>query len=257
MLESIINLGKQENIRERWSLNITFPTPSPTEIAALGEIKQFIDSETVITSSGIAVQLGKHIDPYLAYLLCCDAFEHEDINLIRIHAGSANRALVLGAGIGVIASALAKHTGAKTTVYEANEHLLPCIRETAELNDVCLDVRQGLIARERGKKMAFHLSSEFWASSLNENTYKKSETIELTTLAFREVVADAEVVFIDIEGGEIELFYEELPQSLREIFIEIHTPSIGAIEASKIMNRIWAQGFKLIDQKGLTSFWRR
>lgn len=253
----IVELGKQENVRDRWSLNLTYPTPSTSELAAFPKIEIFLSKKPTVFTSGIAVQLGGHIEAYLAYLICCNAYEHGDIELIKKHASRVDQAVVIGGGIGVIASALAKYSGAKTRVYDANPLLIPHIVKTASLNEVSLDVVHGLIARTGDKLVKFHISSEFWASSTRDETYKKNSTIVLATTSFMEALLGAEIAFIDIEGGEVDLFFDELPSTLHEIFIEIHTPNIGALEASKVMNRIWEQGFRLIDQKGLTSFWRR
>lgn len=253
----ISELGIQENIRDRWSLNLAYPTPSTAELAAFKNINIFLSKEPIVITSGITVKLGPHIDPYIAYLICCNAYEHGDIELIRRNTSRATKAVVLGGGIGVIASALAKFSGAKTIVYDANPLLIPHIVKTSSLNAVSLDVKHGLITRTKNELVKFHISSEFWSSSTREDTYKKDGVIELTTIPFIDTLMDAESVFIDIEGGEIDLFFDKIPSRLREVFIEIHTPGIGAIEASKLMNRMWEQDFKLIDYIGLTSFWRR
>src|SRR5438552_1981345 len=97
----IVDLGKQEKIRDRWSLNPTYPTPSTSELAAFPKIELFLSKKPTVITSGIIVELGSHIDAYLAYLICCNAYEHGDIELIKQHVSRAGHAVVMGGGIGV------------------------------------------------------------------------------------------------------------------------------------------------------------
>lgn len=251
-------LGKTEMVRDRFAMNTVFPVPTPLELEEIDRLTIDLSLDNIILqTNGISVRYGQHIDNYLVYLICADSYEFGDLRLINEHASKANQVVVLGGGIGIIASALARKTGAPVLVFDANPSLLPHIVDTGNLNGVSLIAKHGAIARHGGKKAQFQLSAEFWASSLNENTHRRTNTIEVPTISFLEALGDAETVFIDIECGEADLFFDPVPSTLREIFIEIHTPVLGHKIKAAIMNRIWQQGFQLVDSDGLTSFWRR
>lgn len=257
-MERLKALGIKEKVRDRFSMNTEYPLPTELELDILNNLaSQLAIEKTILQTNGISVRHGKHIDNYLVYLLCADAYEFGDLRLIREHASTANNAVVLGGGIGIIASALALQTGASVTVYDANPSLIPHIVDTGNLNGVSLIAKHGAICRQGGGVVKFHLSAEFWASSINENTHRRISTIEAPTIEFIDAINDAEIVFIDIECGETDLFLDPVPSTLREIFIEIHTPALGLKKQATVMNRIWEQGFRLIDSDGLTSFWRR
>ncbi len=257
MLNEIKELGIAERIIEKWALNPFYPNKSEQEASLLSRLKEYIETRPIIQSNEVFVRLGPHIAPYLAYLLCCDAYEHGDLRLIRTHATKCRRAVVMGGGIGVIASVFAQKTGADTTVYDANPDLIPHIIDTGILNNVTLNAKYGAIAQIGGGILNIYLSDEFWASSADRNTYMSNNKISVPTIAFSEAISGAQSAFIDIEGGELDLFFDPLPETLTEIFIEIHRPSLGTANTAAIMNRIWGQGFKIIDMDGLTSFWRR
>ena len=256
-IEQLKNIGDKEKIHSRWSLNPSYPAPTDAELVGLKVAEELNLSDCVIQTSGVSVRLGSHIDPYLTYLLCADAYEFGDLRLISDYAIRAKKAVVMGGGIGVIAAALANKSGANVTVYDANSNLIKYINDTGNINEVNLITKHAAIAKVGGASTKFYLSSEFWASSTNADAYKYSTTVEVQTIAFLDALDDAEIAFIDIEGGEVDLFFDKVPSTLNQIFIEIHTPSIGSAKGCEIMNRIWNQGFKLVEIEGLTSFWSR
>jgi hypothetical protein len=260
LIQQLQALGQTTAVRARWDLDARYPDPQPAESALLTALPAWLASAPQIQTSGIQVQLGEHIDPYLAYLMVNDAYEHGDIALIRRHLpalGNSAHAVVMGGGIGVIATAIAQQAQCAVTVYDANPALLPHIRQTATLNQVDLAPQWGAIASTGGGHLTLHVSQEFWASSSRPGTYKAVQAIEVPTVAFAEALVQAQIAFVDIEGGEANLFFDPLPTSLQHLFVEIHTPALGHATSASVMNRLWQHGFELIEFAGLTYYWRR
>lgn len=252
---SILSFGRQQAIRQRWDLEVSFPGLSEEEQAFLPHVEAFNLTQPVISSSGIQVRLGFPIDPYLAYLLASDAYEHGDLDLLKHYLPLDSHVTVLGGGIGVVATAAALGSKNPVRVIEANPALLSKIHETAALNGVTLTVEQGLVSDQPGTQR-LNLSEEFWASSAIENPYRSSHSIEVEGMSFAEAAKGADSMVIDIEGFEQRLDWETAP-SLAHLFVEIHTPKIGTTGAAQVRNRLWKAGFEQVDARGLTEYWRR
>ncbi|MCD5327938.1 FkbM family methyltransferase [Chromobacterium piscinae] len=260
MVKKCRHFGLQQKIRERWALDPIFPEPNDQERAFFQELDSMRHSSLIIESSGIRVRLGPDIPTWITYLLLCDAYEHGDIRLIADYVRPGERTLVIGGGIGVIAAEIAQKSALAPTIIEANPLLLERLNDTAELNGVAFDIIHGVVQPGCISGLApFHISEEFWASSLREDTWRKTSTVEVPIVDLETVLtAPYDVVFLDIEGAEVGLLEMLLlPKTVKTLFVEIHRPLIGGRAEAAVMNRLWDQGFKLVDSEGLTGCWQR
>ncbi len=62
---------------------------------------------------------------------------------------------------------------------------------------------------------------------------------------------------LDIEGAEVGLLPEKLPDDLRLIMVELHTPDIGDEATVSVVNTIMGQGFRLCHVRSQTWVFER
>lgn len=254
------NLGEKCNIKSRWELNTIFPEPNSEEKKLLGRFEKKILNGSVIETHGIKVKIDKYIDTWVAYLIICDAYEAGDIRLINRYLDEKNSVLVIGGGIGVIASQIARITKKDTTVIEANACLIEKLWETSQLNDVKFNLKHGVVIPGESSGVAkFSISKEFWSSSIRQNTWKKDKIVEVNIIDLQsELGKHYDTIFVDIEGAEDGLFkYTRIPVNIKNVFIEIHDCFLGGAATAEVQNDLWENGFRLVDSDGLTRYWRR
>jgi FkbM family methyltransferase len=250
-------------IKSRWDLVPKYPEVSEYDALRIQQWQSKLKGTSVpciLETYGIKIDVSTGVDPYICYLIEEDAYEHGDISLINRYVEKGQKALVLGGGIGVIATAMAKKTEGYVDVVEANPVMEPAILRTAELNNVKLNVILGAVAPSCGDSgtITFAVSEEFWASSLSEDTYRKAYEIEVSLLNFNNLVKDHDILFIDIETAEVGLLdLKTIPDEVKLVFIEIHRPALGETQTARTMNKMFENGFKLVDMAGLTSVWTR
>lgn len=239
---------------------LDYPTPNNIEMSLLECIESYEKYSEIIQSSNVLVNVDSDIPPWIVYLLICNAYEHGDVRLIREHVEFGQKSIVIGGGIGIIATALAQVSRRSVTVIEANPFLLNRLSHTARLNDVNFQIVYGAVkAGVRQGVTKFHISKEFWASSLRKDTWQSTSSIDVPVVDLGPLLMDDyDVAFFDIEGEEAEIFDAiELPQRLSTVFVEIHKPIIGEKIGAKVMNKLWMQGYRLIDSDALTYCWKR
>lgn len=160
--------------------------------------------------------------------------------------------LDLGAGLGLVGSAAAKLAGARRVVsIEANPKLIPIIQETAELNEVDnLDVKMGSVTADGGEPQNFYLRKDFWASSLSQRPSRHVETIKTPNLKFQSLIdeVDPDIIIMDIEGGEENLFNDVDLRKVEKILIEFHEKEYGAEGRNRITDLIIEKGFQIVKQ---------
>ncbi|WP_186338498.1 FkbM family methyltransferase [Chromobacterium vaccinii] len=260
LFEQCLILGQQQQIRMRWSLMLDYPSPNNIEMSLLECIEKCEEYSEVIQSSDVLVNIDSDIPPWIVYLLICNAYEHGDVRLVREYVEFGQKSIVIGGGIGIIATALAQVSRRDVTVIEANPFLLNRLSQTARLNDVDFQIVYGAVkAGVRQGVTKFHISKEFWASSLRKDTWQSTSVIDVPVVDLSSLLMDDyDVAFFDIEGEEEKIFDAiALPQRLSTIFVEIHKPTIGEKVGAKIMNKLWEQGYRLVDSEALTSCWKR
>lgn len=262
LMDRVAGCGTSD-ITRRWNLIPEYPEVTYHEQVLLREIELFLDRQdtgVVLDTHGVLVQADKKMAPYIFYLLASGAYEHGDIHLVRKHVRAGSNALVLGGGIGVIASAIAGASLKPVTVVDANPELETRVACTAQLNGVELDFIHGAVAPDLGSEgmTDFWISEEFWASSLSIKTYKAQQLIQVPLLDFEQLSSKFDTLFVDIESAEVALFAQcRVPESVSQLFVEIHRPNLGETTTAQTMNAIFQQGFQLVDMHGMTSVWER
>jgi FkbM family methyltransferase len=157
--------------------------------------------------------------------------------------------LELGAGLGVVSTAVRKYAKAsRVVVVEANPDLLPTIARTHELNSVAgIEVRNGVVmAAPAGRFVPFYKHRDVWRSSLSEEPDQPMERIEVPAFGLADVLQEVRpnVLLLDIEGGEMELFDRAASlETLRSVSVEVHPQLYGSDGVTRLTESLSRLGF--------------
>jgi FkbM family methyltransferase len=141
--------------------------------------------------------------------------------------------LELGAGLGVISAALRRHTGASRIVaFEPNPDLSDYIPRTHALNGVFdVELRRAVVLSDpKGSTIPFYRHPNLSSGSLSQRSTSFENAVEVAVVGLKEVLAEVtpNVLLVDIEGAEIELFEgAENLGSVGCIVLELHEGSYG------------------------------
>ena len=142
---------------------------------------------------------------------------------------------------------------------EANPQLLPLIAHHHELNGVAgIQLYNEVVGRADGTA-SFYLHKDFWASSMTPDPAGERVEIPCRRLLSRLEEWRPDVVVMDIEGAELDLLVEPLPEMVRALVIELHPDIYGLQGVKAIMDTLSAGGFALVpkaSERGVLSFRR-
>ncbi|MCP3683240.1 MAG: FkbM family methyltransferase [bacterium] len=170
-------------------------------------------------------------------------YEFEDAKVLKSILKSTDVVLCIGGGIGFIATLSAKYAK-KVSVVEANPDCIPTILNTASMNNVVLDIYEGILTKENGTS-TFFITDDIWSSSL---LYSKSQRgilcHHIKISAFQKEV-NANVLVVDIEGGEYDLLKVWDFQSVERILVEFHPNLLSSSQLTEIIVHLTSEGFLL------------
>jgi FkbM family methyltransferase len=194
--------------------------------------------------SGIALEIPRSIlTPELWLAFEAGYYEGSEISALRSAIRSGDAVLEVGAGVGFISTFVLRVLGAATVLaIEANEALIPTIHRTHELNGVSATVLTGVAGRRDGP-VGFHHQAAFWGSSILPLPGSQLATIPGIDLGriIREMRPD--VLVVDVEGGERDLFDGLDLSGVRSIVVEVHNPQIGGAGIVKCFGALHDAGF--------------
>ena len=203
----------------------------------------------VIDIQGVKVPFVKEIiTPRIERQMRIGKYEVGECDAARAWVRPGDRVLDLGAGVGLVASIIAKIEGVEKVVsVEANPRLLELIAETHRVNDITnVELRNGVVASASGKTLPFYLRSHFWASSMEPDSRPYDEEIALVAFGLGDLIAeiDPTVIIADIEGAELDVFDNLDLSGVRTIIIELHPLVYGAEGQRKILKYFDDAGFR-------------
>ncbi|HEY8565264.1 MAG TPA: FkbM family methyltransferase [Beijerinckiaceae bacterium] len=202
----------------------------------------------------LVVEVPPEVGAKILYLLAVDDYETSDLELLTRHVGSGDRLMVLGGGIGVTTALGTRITGEPVTVIEANLALHPVIAQQAVLNGGRVTLVHAAVVGDAAAypdgSVTFEVASDFWYSRLGAG----HGAIAVPALGFDRLCAEhrPSAVLIDIEGAETDVLAGPVPETVRTLIVEIHTPELGAAATGAIVTRLVGQGFTVVDQQALS-----
>lgn len=208
----------------------------------------------VIYSEEIEVQgiripfVPEIITPRIERQMRMGNYEGGECSAARKYVRAGDRVLDLGAGVGLVASAIAKIKGVEKVVsIEANAGLMDLIEETHRINDInIVETRNGVVATESRDDIPFYIRGHFWASSMEPDSRPYAREVKMKAYALRELIAELRptVIVADIEGAELEVFDDIDLSCVRTIIIEVHPLVYGDEGQRKLLKYFDEQGFR-------------
>lgn len=201
---------------------------------------------------GLCMDLDASVGAKIFHLLRIGDYEAGDFDLYRAHLSRGERVLELGGGVGVAAACCAQITETEVTVVEPNPRLHDLIRRQAAANGVRVRVDPRCATTSTTPpRVPFHLNAELWRSSLLPDVGEVYDAIMVDAVSVHALLDthQPDVLIVDIEGSERELF-EDPPQRIpRKLFVEIHVPRIGETASADLVERLTGLGYRLVDHR--------
>ncbi|MBO9447682.1 FkbM family methyltransferase [Ruegeria sp. R14_0] len=180
--------------------------------------------------------------------ILAERYEKDEVNGLPKFIDPKDRVVELGAGIGFVSSFLVTQMGVRHVMcIEANPVLCGFIGRVHEANDISgVDVLNA-VARTDGQETGtarFYVREPFWSSSLDQSPdYVKEIDVPEHQLSDLLRDFDANVLIVDIEGGEAHLFDGADLANVQKVYLEVHTRKIGMRGIKKCFDDLSALGF--------------
>lgn len=172
------------------------------------------------------------ITPQVRRSIVAERYEKDEVTGLPKFIDPEDRVVELGAGIGFISSFLVTQLGVRRAMcIEANPtlcdfigtvHQANGIKDVKVLNAVALSDTQPLGTAN------FYIREPFWSSSLDpEPEFVREVEVPKYHLSGLLRDFDANVLIVDIEGGEKVLFDGADLVGVHKVYLEVHTRKIG------------------------------
>jgi FkbM family methyltransferase len=238
---------------------MSFPGDSEIDRARIEALELLLASAKAplmlsLPATGQRVEFDPGLPAQMLYYLAIGDYETADLEIATEYVHRGDHVLEVGGGIGVTGSALAIASGNPVVVVEPNERLWRSIERNFDLNGCrCTLVRAAAVPSHfDAPTVPLHLLRDYWWSSLRPRDGAQTRAIAAMRLIdlLHEHLPD--VVSIDVEGAEADLLGEALPDFVRRLFVEIHTPLLGSKATAALAARIQGMGFRLCDIRAFT-----
>jgi len=183
-----------------------------------------------VVLDGITLDVpGALATPALAGRLADGSFEATEAAAARARVGAGMRVLDLGAGIGFVASILARGAGAENLLaVEANPAMIPVLEANLARNGHgAAKVRHGAVTGGAGVGMVrFQVPRAALGASIARPDVPEEEVVEVPGLGLEGLIYEhrPELVMMDVEGAEAQLFDQPWNPELRFLVLELHPP---------------------------------
>ncbi|MRU14955.1 FkbM family methyltransferase [Roseovarius sp. A21] len=174
---------------------------------------------------------GSHVIRPIKDQLLSKKYEVPEIEALLQLLRPNDRVMEVGVGLGVVSGLAAKaQPDARIKCFEANPELIAAIEELHNVNDIhSVELHNAiLVPGVGGKTRDFHIHQSFAEGSLIA-TDKTLHTVQVPTLSVQETLENfkPDVLVIDIEGGEAELFPQLNLTGVRALILELHPALIS------------------------------
>jgi FkbM family methyltransferase len=220
---------------------------------------RYLTDAGTVTIDGVRIVSAKgRIPEALRELLFREVYEDTERNLLVRMLKPGMRVLEVGTGIGFISLLSSKLCGEGNVLsYEANASLEAMIRENYALNGLKPNLQMRAITLD-GAPIRFFRNDNIISSSVYDRKLAAEEVV-VQSDAFGTVIAsfDPEVLIMDVEGAEVDLFKVTDLGRIRHIVVELHPHIVGEDKIATIVERLKGEGFTVRQQDRKTSHFER
>jgi FkbM family methyltransferase len=194
---------------------------------------------------GVKLELPRHlVTPAIRRAFREGYYETLETQLISRFLRPSDTVLELGAAVGFLATWIAQRlTTGRVISYEANPSLIDVAANTFRMNEVNVTLKNAIVIGEAGRETAeLFVHQAFWASSQFPN---EGTRIEVPARGLSSVLQDVspDILVVDIEGGEKELFDQVELSGIRHVLVEFHVAVTGRSGVRKVFQRMSELGF--------------
>jgi FkbM family methyltransferase len=207
------------------------------------------DEDVKLDQFTFRINRGRYA-PVIVDQILGGGYEAQERSTVRKILVEGDRILEVGTAIGAVTMTCASIIGAENiTTFEANPKILQDARRNFELNGLSIKstnciLQNRTLFRGEGTTSLFHVSEEFWASSIKAHKHGVSDRIDVPCMCLEDEAAKfgANTLICDIEGGEIELLLDADLSMFNKIMMEIHYWA-GREEINRMMHKLILTGF--------------
>jgi len=185
---------------------------------------------TTITLQGITLEVPDPVQsPGLMRRLVRGTYEEDEAHAARKRIKPGFRVLELGAGLGFVSNICAARAGAENLLsVEANPAMVPVIRANLDRNghDKAELIHAAVTGGHSGGDIAFQANEAFLGGSLARPDATNGDLVDVPRIGIRALIArhKPQVVLMDVEGAEADLFDARWNAQLRFLIVELHPP---------------------------------
>jgi len=197
---------------------------------------------TTVTLHGVTLKIPKAVQtPGLMRRLERGTYEEDEAHAAKKRIKQGFRVLELGAGLGLVSNICAARAGAENVLsVEANPAMVPVIRANLDGNghEKARLIHGAVTGGDGGGDIAFQANAAFLGGALARDGAKPAELVDVPKIGIRSLIArhSPQVVLMDVEGAEAELFDAPWNPQLRFLILELHPPRYPAAVIKRIVD---------------------
>jgi len=176
-------------------------------------------------------------------------YEINDRVIIERNISNNNKAIIIGGGIGFIATLTYKISKKKILIFEINPQLVQYLKENLKLNRCNYFLYNKKLVFKKEKKKKYFLNNNFLDTSsrlFNSKNYLIPNTINIKNI---KNYKSFNTLIIDAEGDEFDYIKNiSLLKNIRYIFFELHYNLLNRHQISKIFSCLKKNQFILKDK---------
>lgn len=184
-------------------------------------------------------------------------YEGPERDILRDLLQPGQRVLEIGTGVGLISLLSTRLTGeGNVTSFEANPALENVIRKNYATNGWTPDLRMKAVTSD-GAPLRFFSTDNILSSSIHDRQLD-GKAIEIESVAMKDALAEVrpDVIVMDVEGAETQLFAGVDLAGVSHLLIELHPHIVGQEPIDALIADLAARGFpmvKTVHKNGLFS----
>lgn len=197
------------------------------------------------------------LSPKIRNRLLSGAYEAHEKKMCVDFLSPADAVLEIGGAIGFIGLVCQKRIGIKEySTFEANPRTFEILKKNYELNGLKPRVWNMALAHADGH-VELEVGSDFWENSICSRpggegiVTMRVPAGNLQTL-LRQAAHEVNVLIIDIEGAEQFIDFEQLPERVNKIIIELHPGILGPEITYNIVANLIMKGFRVAREEEAT-----